>query len=100
METTTINTFGNLTNQPVTRTGKNNQVYTIFTVAHNPAEGQREFVKCFVWGKTQQRFAQKLEKGNRVHIIGETSERETKTGKVTFVKLGFFRKHVRSQQAA
>lgn len=101
METTTINTFGNLTKQPVTRTSsKNNQPYTIFTVAYNPTEGERAFVKCFVWSTTQQKFASKLEKGDRVHIIGDASQRETKNGVVTFVKVGYFRKHDRSRQAA
>jgi single-stranded DNA-binding protein len=100
MQSTTINTFGNLTKQPASRTGKNNQPYIIFTVAHNPAEGQREFVKCFAWGNDQQRFAAKLQKGDRVHIIGESTERETKTGKIVFVKLGYFRKYDRTKKAA
>lgn len=101
MQTTALNTFGNLTNDPVTRTNKNNQVYTVFTVAHNPAEGQREFVKCFVWGKTQQKFAGKLQKGNRVHIIGQASDRAADNGdKITFVTLDYFRHHPRTEQAA
>lgn len=101
MQINTINTFGNLTESPVTRTGKNNKPYVILNVAYNPEEGQRAFVKCFAWSNTQMGFANKLQKGDRVHIIGEVKEREAKNGsKLTFVKLGYFRKHVRKQAAA
>ena len=98
--TQSINTFGNLTNNPVVRTSTNNKTYTVFTVAYNPSEGERAFVKCFVWGKNQQSFANKLQKGNRVHVIGDATQRETRNGEgVTFLKLAYFKKYERKQAA-
>lgn len=101
MQNNTINTFGNLTKNPETRTGKNNKPYVILNIAFNLEEGKRSFAKCFAWSNTQMNFAKKLQKGDRVHVIGEVTEREAKNGsKLTFVKLGYFRKHVRKQAAA
>jgi single-stranded DNA-binding protein len=76
MQTTSIKTFGNVTKDSQTRTGKNNRTYTAFTVAINPEEGVTKYLKCFSWGN-QSTFAKKLTKGVRVQITGQSSERIT-----------------------
>ncbi len=100
MQLTTINTFGNVTKDAQTRTGKNKQAYTAFTVAINPEQGKTEFIKCFAWGK-QQDFAKKLTKGERVQIVGSRTEREANNGKLLiFVRTTFVRSFPRQAAKA
>jgi single-stranded DNA-binding protein len=99
MQTTTIKTFGNVTKDFQTRTGKNNRTYTAFAVAINPEEGGTQFLRCFSWGN-QAHFAKKLTKGVRVQITGQSSERITPTGPITFVRTEFIRSFERKAVAA
>jgi single-stranded DNA-binding protein len=99
MQTTTIKTFGNVTKHSQTRTGKNNRTYTAFTVAINPEEGVTKYLRCFALGN-QNGFAKKLTKGVRVQITGQSSERITPTGPITFVRTEFIRSFERKEVAA
>lgn len=100
MQNTTFSTFGNLTSEPVTRTTKKNVPYIVFNVAYNPTKGERKFVKCFVWSKTQQRFAAKLRKGERVKVSGPTTERETQnSGSILMMNTKFFNKQDHNKAA-
>jgi single-stranded DNA-binding protein len=100
MQQTTIKTFGNVTKDAQTRTGKNNRTFTVFTVATNPQEGTTQFLKCFAWG-SQKRFAEKLSKGQRVQVTGTMTERQANNGETVFlVKTEFVRSIIRKKQAA
>ncbi len=102
METTSkLSTFGNLTADPVTRISKNNRHYIAFTVAINPAEGQRHFLKCNVWRKSQQGFAADLRKGSRILLIGKPAQRQTANGdNITFINDPWFRRYDRTKETA
>jgi single-stranded DNA-binding protein len=91
MQQTTINTFGNVTKNAQTRTGKNNRPYAAFTVAINPKPGETEFLKCFAWGR-QSEFAKNLTKGVRVQISGTRTERKANNGgQIIYVRTKFVR---------
>ena len=96
---TTIKTFGNVTKDAQTRTGKNNRSYAAFTVAIDQPEAPTKFVKCFAFGSSRD-FAAKLKKGDRIKLIGTSSERAANNGEtITFVNAEFVQTCARKKAA-
>jgi single-strand DNA-binding protein len=70
-ESNFVSIIGNLTRDPELRFTANGIPVTSLTVAWNPKEGEPVFVPVTCWRDLAENVAKKLNKGVRVHVVGQ-----------------------------
>lgn len=70
-ESNFVSIIGNITRDPELRFTANGIPVTSLSVAWNPKEGEPVFVPITCWRDLAENVANKLGKGQRVHVVGQ-----------------------------